>query len=438
MSRFTSTTSTAWVFRATAWLTVAWLLGWPVVALLAGAAVATQAVALLVYALHSRARARAAKAVLAVALSAELLLFVEAFWPTRVGLVVPVGVGVFVCHAVSYLIDVHRRQANPHQHAAALLYLLQLPVFPAGPLSRFHEFSQQLERTDVSMGGFSYGVRRIVTGLIKVYLIAGTLGAYADRIFGLRVTLLSIDVAWLGALCGALEVYFYLSGFSDVGIGLGKILGFRYQENFRRPYTADSLREFWRRWNITLFAWLRDYVPLPTSWHTRPTVGVYLMTVAGFVLVGAWHRATLHVLPWALYSGTWLAIERLGLGAVTQRMPRVVRHAYVLLVVLFGWMILRASGPGPLLGYAEAMLGFSLVKFGGSGVYMTWDLVTALGCALVFAGPMVGSISRWRVSVDAATASLLMMMGATGVFLWQSLNPIRRVVFPNREANRPR
>ena len=436
MQRLTSTYITAWAFRAFAWLAVAWLLGWPVVALLAGAAMATQTAALLVHALA--ARVRAAKAVLAVAVTTELLFFAATFWPTRVGLVVPVGVGVFVCHAVSYLIDVHRRQADPRQHGAALLYLVQLPVFPAGPLSRFHEFAHQLARTDVSMGGFSYGVRRIVTGLAKVYLIAGTLGATADRIFALGVTRLSTDAAWLGAVCGALEVYFYLSGFADVGIGLGKMLGFRYQENFRRPYTADSIREFWRRWNITLITWLRDYVSLPIAGHDRPTVALYVATVAGFVIVGLWHRATLHVFPWALYFGTWLAIEAIGFGAVMQRLPRVVRHGYVLLVVMFGWMILRASGPGPLLGYVEAMLGFSIAKFGGSGTYLTWDLATALGCAIVFAGPLIGNISRWRVSVDAATASLLMMLAATGVFLWQSLNPLRRILIPGAGAKRPR
>ena len=338
----------------------------------------------------------------------------------------------------SYLVDVRRGSADPRHHLAALFYLVQLPVFPVGPLSRFHEFAHQVSRTDVSMGSFSYGVRRIVTGLIKAFLIAGPLGATADRLFALRVTRLSTDMAWLGAVCGALEVYFYVSGFSDVGIGLGRILGFRHQENFRRPYTADSIREFWRRWNITLVTWLRDYLALPIAGHDAPTFVLFLLTVAGFVVIGLWHRAAWQVIPWAIYFATWLAVEALGLGAAMQRLPRVVRHAYVLLVVLFGWMLLRASGPGPLLGYTEALLGFSVVKFGGSSAYLTWDLVTALVSAVVFAGPLVGSISRWRVSVDAATASLLMMLAATGIFVWQAMNPIRRAVLPGSAPKRPR
>jgi len=124
----------------------------------------------------------------------------------------------------------------------------------------------------------------------------------------------------------------------------------------------------------------------------------------------------------------WLAIESLGFETLVRRAPRGLRHVYVLVVVLFGWMMIRAAGPGPLLGYTEAMLGLSIVKFGASSVYLTPGFVTALACAILFAGPMVGNISRWRVSVDAATASLIMMLAATGVLLWLAVNGIRRVL----------
>ena len=137
---------------------------------------------------------------------------------------------------------------------------------------------------------------------------------------------------------------------------------------------------------------------------------------------------TLHVLPWAAYMAAWLAIESLGFEALVHRVPRALRHVYVLAVVLFGWMMIRAAGPGALLGYTEAMLGLSIVKFGASSVYLTPGFVTALICAILFAGPMVGNISRWRVSVDAATASLIMMLAATGVLLWHAVNGIRRVL----------
>ncbi|MFN7918275.1 MAG: MBOAT family O-acyltransferase [Vicinamibacterales bacterium] len=434
MSRLTSTHATAWTFRLIAWSTVAWLLGWRGVLLLVVAAVVTHGCALVLRAV--RERPSQARVVLTIAVLGELALFAATIWPGlgRTGL--PLGVGVFVCHAIAYLADVRAGTADPRNHGASLLYLVQLPVFPAGPLSRAHEVAEQVARADISMAGFSYGVRRIVTGLTKVYLVAGPLGSVASDAFALRVTRLSVDVAWVGAVCAALQVYYYVSGFSDVGIGLGKILGFRYLENFRRPFTADSIREFWRRWNVTLMTWLRDYEALPIAGHEAPTLRGYLVTAGGFIIIGAWQGAGLAVIPWAAYSAGWLALEAIGLGAVVARAPRAVRHAYVLLVVLFGWMLLHASGPGPLLGYVEAMLGFGVVPAGGALTLLGWGRGTALVCAIFFAGPMIGNVSRWRVSVDAAVASLIMMCAATVVLLWVAVNPLRRLMANDPPARR--
>src|SRR4051812_18825437 len=189
--RLSSTVLTAWTFRLLAWTSVAYFIGRPGVVVLVLAAVATQCAALLIRALHGSPDA--ARAVLVTAIAFEVALFVSTLRPALVHIAVPIGIGVYMCHAVSYLVDVHRGRADPRRHGAALAYLVQLPVFPAGPLSRFQEFGQQLSRTDVAMAGFSYGIRRIVQGLTKVYLIAGPLGSVADSIFALRVTRLSTD-----------------------------------------------------------------------------------------------------------------------------------------------------------------------------------------------------------------------------------------------------
>lgn len=425
-----STRITAWAFRATAWAFVSWLAGWKGVAAIAILAMATHGVALALRALPLRGPA--ARALMTAAVGTHLAIFAAVLLLAPWRSLIPIGAGVVMCHAVAYLVDVYRGTAGPAPHGSALLYVAQFPVFPAGPLSRLHDFAQQLSHADISMGGFAYGVRRIVTGLVKVFLIAGPLGATADQIFALRLSRLTTSAAWLGAVCLSLEIYFLFAGFSDVGIGVGRVLGFRYSENFRRPYTADSVREFWRRWNITLITWLRDYLSLPIAGHARPTPGLYLMIVAGFIVVGLWHRASANVFVWALYSGTWLAVEELGLRARIQRLPAVLRHAYVLLVVLFGWVLLRGSAPGPTLGYFEALLGFSVATTGGASTFMTPVLWFVLPAAILSAGPLIGSISRWRVSVDAATASLLMMLAATGVFIWRGAAPVLRAVLPER------
>lgn len=429
-----STQLTAWGLRAAVWGTVGWLLGWKGTAVIAALAAATHLVALVIGALPPRGGAARALTVATVAGHLAFFAAVLLIAPWR-GLI-PFGIGVVMCHAVAYVVDVYRGAADPRSHAAALLYVAQFPVFPAGPLSRLHDFAQQLPRADISMGAFAYGVRRIVTGLMKVLLIAGPLGATADSIFALRLSRLATSTAWLGVVCFALEIYFLFSGFSDVGIGVGKVLGFRLPENFRRPYTADSVREFWRRWNVTLITWLRDYLSLPIAGHARPTPRLYAMIVAGFVVVGLWHRASMNVFVWAVYSGSWLALEELGLHARLQRLPAFLRHAYVLIVVLFGWLLLRGNGPGPTLGYTEALLGYSMATTGGAMTFMTPTLWVVLPSAILFAGPLVGWISRWRVSVDAATASLLMMLAATCVFVWRIFEPVVRIVLPARTLPR--
>jgi alginate O-acetyltransferase complex protein AlgI len=431
--RLNSRFVTAWSLRILTWGTFVWLIGPVAGALVLAAAIVVQVTAVALHA--NRTRSAVAMSVVAVGVGAHLALLMAAAraaeWPAWL----PVGLGVFACHAVSYLSDVNSGVVNPRHHLTALLYVFQLPVFPAGPLSRFSEFQHQLAHTEITMGAFSYGVRRIVTGLIKVFLIGAPLGTVAGRIFALRVTRLSTDAAWLGAVCAALEIYYYLSGFSDIGVGVGRTLGFRHLENFRRPFTADSIREFWRRWNVTLITWLRDYVSLPIAGHDRPTPRLYLLTIIGFLVIGGWHRPTWQVIPWAVYFASWLALEALGLGAALPKLPKVLRHAYVVLVMIFGWMLLRVSGPGHLLGYTEALLGFSVVDFGGSAVYLTSGFVTALVSAVVFAGPLVGWISRWRVSVDAAVASLIMMFAATGILVYHLVNEVRRLFVPTNSRH---
>jgi alginate O-acetyltransferase complex protein AlgI len=422
------------LFRGVAWVAFGWFIGWRGVLLLCVAALVTHGAAALARGARSRPFESVAYAFGAAGAVAPLVGV--GWFPQGVAPGAVVCVMVFTCHALSYLADARRRAVDTRHHVDALLYLLQFPVILAGPLSRFPDFRMQLSTTDVSMASFSYGVRRMLTGAIKVWLLAAPLLATADRIFGLRVTRLSTGTAWLGAACAALSAYFVMSGLSDVGIGAGRIAGLRYQENFRRPYTADSLREFWRRWNITLIAWLRDYVAFPIAGHGGPATRLYPLAVAGFVIVGAWHEWRWRLIVWAMYFATWLAIETIWLGTVLLRLPRVVRHVYVVGVVTFGWMILRANGPGPLLGYVESMLGLSMPTAPSVVVYLTPGFVLVLIAAIIFAGPSVGSISRWRVSVDAATASLLMMFAATGVFIWHLAQLVWRLVLPSPKRSR--
>ena len=331
------------------------------------------------------------------------------------------GAAVLACHAISYVMDVWRGQA-PESPDTASLYLVQFPVLPAGPLVRIRDFSGYVVRLPqaVGLGAFTYGARRIVLGLIKIVFVAGTLSRPINAILALSEARMRGDIAWLAAVCIPLELYFLLSGYADLSIGVGRMFGFRYPENFRRPYLADSIREFWRSWSITSIAWLRDYLSLPIAGRDVPTPRLFLNILVGFALLGLFHGGGWLVPAWALYSGAWLAVEALGLGRLLARWPKPLRHVYVLVVIGLGWIILRADSAAQLMLLLRAMTG----ALGWSGStfarYATWDVWLALITAFVGAGPLVPWISRWRVTVDASTTALLMMLAAVVVYWWNT------------------
>src|SRR4051812_8670704 len=254
----------------------------------------------------------------------------------------PIGISFFTFHAISYVIDVSRRDATAQKspvHAA--LYLLLFPQLIAGPIIRYRDIADQLARRVVSIDDFAYGVRRFVIGLGKKVLIANVVAGPADKIFAMPAHELSTAHAWLGIVCYTLQIYFDFSGYSDMAIGLGRMFGFRFPENFRWPYIADTVQEFWRRWHISLSTWFRDYLYVPLGGNRVPTATMYRNLVLVFFLCGLWHGASWNFVIWGLFHGTFLVVERLGLAAAVRRLWAPLRHAYLLLVVMVGWVFFR-------------------------------------------------------------------------------------------------
>ncbi|MQA29596.1 MAG: hypothetical protein GEU82_07135 [Luteitalea sp.] len=420
------------------WLIIgggAWaFLGRTLPALLVAFSGTTYVVALMLQRLRARLSGSMGERVLLVAVSAYLALFAALSLTRPFPEIAPLVFGVVVCHAVAYLVDVFRGEAETNRPLHAALYLVQLPVLIAGPLSRYHEFSAQLSASTVKLGAFAYGVRRVVTGLIKAVLVGGTLAGAADAIFAAPPDRLTSGAAWLGAALFGLQVYLQFSGYCDIAIGAGRMVGLRYFENFRRPYTADSIREFWRRWNVTLITWLRDYLHLPIAGQDRPTVRLYGNIVAGFCFVGLWHGAGASFLVWGLYCGSWLALEATGLRVRIERLPRAIRHAYVIAVVTVGWVILRAPSLVHAAAFFKSMIGLNPRPGLAATAFLTTAVWVALAVGAFAAGPLVPSISRWRVSVDAATTSVLMMCAATGLFLWRGPSMVLRSIRPSHET----
>ncbi len=224
----------------------------------------------------------------------------------------PIGISFFTFHAISYVVDVYRRDATAQKspvHAA--LYLLLFPQLIAGPIIRYRDLADQLARRIVTLDDFAYGVRRFIIGLAKKVLVANIVAGPADKMFALPFDQLSAAHAWLGISCYTLQIYFDFSGYSDMAIGLGRMFGFRFPENFRWPYIADSVQDFWRRWHISLSTWFRDYLYVPLGGNRLSPARTYGNLVAVFFLCGLWHGASWNFVIWGLFHGTFLVIERL-------------------------------------------------------------------------------------------------------------------------------
>ncbi len=270
----------------------------------------------------------------------------------------PIGVSFFTFQAMSYVIDVYRGEATARKNPIDVaLYIALFPQLIAGPIVRFLDVAQQIRSRSVTVDGFAAGVRRFTVGLAKKMLIANVVAATVDATFALDAGQLSPALAWLGIVAYALQIYFDFSGYSDMAIGLGKMLGFDFRENFQHPYASRSITEFWRRWHISLSTWFRDYLYIPLGGNRGGPLATYRNLLIVFFLCGLWHGASWTFVIWGLFHGLFLVIERRGLGRVLERSPALVRHGYVLLVVLIGWVFFRAESLDFALAYLRALAG---------------------------------------------------------------------------------
>src|SRR5262245_5148881 len=265
----------------------------------------------------------------------------------------PIGISFFTFHAISYVVDVSRRDATAQKspvHAA--LYLLLFPQLIAGPIIRYRDLADQLALRRVTLDDVAYGVRRFIIGLGKKVLVANVVAGPVDKIFAMPFAQLSAAHAWLGIVCYTLQIYFDFSGYSDMAIGLGRMFGFRFPENFRWPYVAASVQEFWRRWHISLSTWFRDYLYIPLGGNRVSPARRYRNLVTVFFLCGLWHGASWNFVIWGLWHGTFLVIERVASSGERRGRP-FLSHVYTLVVVMIGWVFFRAD----TLSHAVAFLG---------------------------------------------------------------------------------
>lgn len=269
----------------------------------------------------------------------------------------PIGISFFTFQALSYLVDLYfGRIAVQRSLARLALYISMFPQLIAGPIVRYSEIEDAITDRRVDRSDISYGVHRFVIGLAKKTLIADPLGLVADQVFGIPQGGLSPAVAWLGAACYTLQLYFDFSAYSDMAIGLGRLFGFRFPENFDYPYVSRSVSEFWRRWHMTLSRWFRDYLYIPLGGNRAGAGRTYLNLWIVFLATGLWHGAAWSFVFWGAYHGAFLVMERLGLARWLAALPRAAQHVYLMLVVIFGWVAFRAESLAQAFEFYRAMI----------------------------------------------------------------------------------
>ncbi|HXX56645.1 MAG TPA: MBOAT family O-acyltransferase [Nitrospirota bacterium] len=333
----------------------------------------------------------------------------------------PIGVSFFTFHALSYVIDIYRRKWKAANNPADVaLYIFFFPQMIAGPILRWSAIAPQLARRVMTGTDFAEGVRRFVGGLTKKMVVANVVAVPARDIFALPSNELTTPVAWFGILCYTLQIYFDFSGYSDMAVGLGKMFGFEFLENFNFPYISQSIRDFWRRWHISLSTWFRDYLYIPLGGNRRSELRTYFNLIIVFFLCGLWHGASWPFVIWGLYHGLFLVLERTRFGSLVDKMPRPMRHLYALFVVTLGWVLFRSETLSQAMGFFNAMFGFCSASGATQPLarYVTRQVAWSIGLGILFSAPLWPWIrDRYGRLVEAAPESLQVPVFATGLFL---------------------
>ncbi|MGQ0837112.1 MBOAT family O-acyltransferase [Actinokineospora sp.] len=344
-----------------------------------------------------------------------------------VDLLLPIGISFYTFHHISYVVDIYRGERPALRKPVSFVtYIAMFPQLVAGPIVRYREIADQLpqERTH-RLDDVASGFPRFALGLCKKVIIADSLNPLVKECFNTPADQMTFAVAWLGAIAYTLQLYFDFSGYSDMAIGLGRMLGFRLPENFARPYSSVTVTEFWRRWHMSLSRWFRDYVYIPLGGNRDGAARTYRNLCVVFILTGLWHGADWTFLVWGMFHGALLIIERgFGLDVTpTDPLRRYGRRALTVILVVFGWVFFRAGD----LGQALVMIGHMLLPdFNGLtdqvaaafGNQVTVVLVVAMAILFMPVGPVTGPMLE---SSRSRTASVLRVAVMGPGLLWAAI-----------------
>lgn len=322
----------------------------------------------------------------------------------------PLGISFIVFEKITYLVDIDRRVARPAESFLNYLnYVFLFPKLLAGPIVKYHDIAAQLERPTHCYEDVRDGVIRFLTGLGKKVLLADQLAPVADAVFGLPDAALDPTTAWLGALCFTLQIYFDFSGYSDMAIGMGRVLGFRLLENFRDPYLATSLTDFWKRWHISLSTWIRDYLYFPLCGRRPSQARGYASLCLCFVICGLWHGAAWNFVVFGCLHGLVLVADRAFWLSWQKRLPRMFNIACTFFLVMMTFVVFRSSSLARAWSFWTALLGKQAEE--GNAVFLNNDTLLAMLAGLAFvAAPLIRRSQGRGLPVNSRAPALAMVL----------------------------
>ena len=351
-------------------------------------------------------------------------------------IVMPIGISFFTFQAISYVVDVYRgKNTKKADFFEVLLYISLFPQLIAGPIVQYNSVADQIRERKVSVDRFADGIRRFIIGLSKKMLIANTMGLAADKIFAMETSDIGMPLAWVGAISYTLQIYFDFSGYSDMAVGIGHVLGFDFPENFRYPYVATSIRDFWRRWHMSLTGWFREYLYIPLGGNRKGKGRQILNSMIVFTCTGIWHGANLTFLVWGFFHGVLISIETL-LHRKDKKTPKPLipfKWLFTMFAVVLGFVIFRADSLSYGAGYitqmftiSESVSGYEMLLSIITPSYITTAVVAMIGCCPLV--PVISSAIRDKkiypvVNVLGYAVSLALFMLCAMSLASNSYNP---------------
>lgn len=337
----------------------------------------------------------------------------------------PIGISFFTFQGMSYVFDVYMKNAEVKKNPLDIaLYISLFPQLIAGPIVRYKTVADEIDGRVETLSLFSTGVIRFIVGLSKKVLLANKFGIIADEIFKLNGNYnLSVPLSWFGVLMFALQIYYDFSGYSDMAIGLGKMFGFNFLENFDYPYISKSITEFWRRWHMSLGTWFRDYIYIPLGGNRVSVPRHILNMFIVWFLTGFWHGASWNYIIWGLYFFVFLVIEKYIFGSKFEQVPKIFRHLYALIVILIGWVIFKEENSFLLLKYLKAMFSVGLKPTIGGVTYYLKEYYIEIFLGIMFSTSILKAFEKGKKTIPAISIYFILLILSIISLFSSSYNP---------------